>query len=225
MSDDDSGKAGVIFDMDGVIVHSNPTHKKAIQIFCEKYQKTVTDSVLEEKVYGRTNKEWIPEIFGDIGADELKKLAGEKEQLFRDLFSPEEHTVQGLHSFLNTLKTQKIPAAVATSAPVENADYILSRLSIREYFNAVLDSSHVTVGKPHPAIYLKASKALGKKPENCFVFEDSVSGVQAGLKAGTTVIGVTTTHSPDELAGCQLIIDNFDGLNIQDLLRLKVRDA
>lgn len=213
-----SDSIGVVFDMDGVIVHSNPTHKKAIQVFCEKYEQDVSDEFLENRVYGRTNKEWIPEVFGDISSEELKTLADEKEQLFRDIFTPEDHIVAGIHEFLEQLSQRNIPMAVATSAPVENADYILSRLSIEHYFETVLDSSHVNVGKPDPEVYLKASKALDKKADHCIVFEDSVSGVQAGLKAGSRVVGVMTTHTADELNDCHFLIDNFIGLELNNIL-------
>lgn len=212
--------SGVIFDMDGVIVHSNPAHKKAIQIFCEKYNQDVSQTFLENRLYGRTNKEWIPELFGDISPEKLNELADEKEQMFRDMFTPEDNIVEGIHRFLETLNEQDIPMAVATSAPRENADYILSRLSIEGYFQTVLDSSHVTKGKPDPEVYLKASKALGKDPQSCYVFEDSVSGVEAGRSAGTKVIGVTTTHSEEELSPCSLMISNFKGLELSNLLTL-----
>lgn len=215
-----SHNSGFIFDMDGVIVHSNPAHKKAIQVFCDKYNLNVSDTLLENKVYGRTNKEWIPEVFGDISPDKLKELADEKEQLFRDMFDPEENTVPGIHALLEQLQKLGLPMAVATSAPVENADYILSRLSIASFFSAVLDSSHVTVGKPDPEIYIKASKALDKKPAQCIVFEDSIAGVQAGLEAGARVIGVTTTHSKKELHSCHQVIHNFEALKPGELLAL-----
>ncbi|HKK47437.1 MAG TPA: HAD family phosphatase [Balneolaceae bacterium] len=212
-----SDSIGVVFDMDGVIVHSNPTHKKAIHKFCEEYERYVTEEFLENRVYGRTNKEWIPEVFGDIEPDEIKKLADKKEQLFRDLFTPEDNIVTGIYDFLDDLKSHNVPMAIATSAPVENADYILSRLSIEDYFEVVLDSSHVNVGKPDPEVYLKASKALGKEADNCVVFEDSVSGVQAGLQAGSKVVGVKTTHTAEELKGCHLLIDDFRGLKLEQI--------
>ena len=214
-----SNTPSVIFDMDGVIVHSNPTHKKAIQIFCEKHDQNVSQTFLENRVYGRTNAEWIPELFGEISDVQLKKLADEKEQIFRDMFSPKEHIVDGLHEFLDRLKENNVPMAVATSAPRENADYILSRLFITDYFDVILDSSHVTSGKPDPEVYLKSSKALNRKPTNCIVFEDSVSGVAAGRKAGAYVIGVTTTHTKKELAACSLVINDFTDLQLPDILK------
>ncbi|MGD8427233.1 MAG: HAD family phosphatase [Balneolaceae bacterium] len=216
-----SDSIGVVFDMDGVIVHSNPTHKRAIQIFCERYERDVSEELLENRVYGRTNKEWIPEVFGDIGLQKIEKLADAKEQLFRDLFAPEDHAVAGIFDFLEQLKSYNIPMAVATSAPAENAEYILSRLSIKDYFEVVLDSSHVNVGKPDPEVYLKASERLGKEASNCIVFEDSVSGVRAGLQAGAAVVGVMTTHTPDELEGCHLLIDDFRGLHPEQIIELQ----
>lgn len=215
-----SESLGVIFDMDGVLVHSNPAHKKAIQIFCRKHNQDVSQNFLENRLYGRTNKEWIPELFGNISPERLQQLADEKEQMFRDMFAPEDHIVDGIHAFLENLHTHNIPMAVATSAPGKNADYILSRLSIENYFEVVLDSSHVTKGKPDPEVYLKASKALGKKPQNCIVFEDSVSGVEAARKAGARVAGVTTTHTAEELSPCTLIISDFKGLELSKLKAL-----
>lgn len=215
-----SDTPGVIFDMDGVIVHSNPAHKKAIQAFCKIHNQDVSQSFLENRLYGRTNKEWIPELFGEISAERLKKLADQKEQMFRDNFDPENNIVEGIHKFLEMLKENNIPMAVATSAPGENADYILSRLSITDYFDAILDSSHVTTGKPDPEVYIKASKALGKQPESCIVFEDSVSGVEAGRKAGARVVGVMTTHTKEELAPCSMVIENFEDLKLNQIIDL-----
>lgn len=209
---------GVIFDMDGVIVHSNPAHKKAIQIFCKNHNQNVSQTFLENRLYGRTNKEWIPELFGDVSADRLKELADEKEQMFRDMFTPEDNIVEGIRNFLDQLKEHGIPMAVATSAPGENADYILSHLKITHYFDEILDSSHVTTGKPDPEVYLKAAKALNKSPENTIVFEDSVSGVESGRRAGASVVGVMTTHTQEELSPCFLVIDDFIGLRLPELL-------
>lgn len=213
-------KPGVIFDMDGVIVHSNPAHKKAIQQFCKNHNQDVSAEFMENRLYGRTNEEWIPELFGEMDTDRLQALADEKEQMFRDMFVPEENIVEGIREFLNTLSSNSLPMAVATSAPRENADYILSRLSIKGYFDAVLDSSHVRKGKPNPEVYLKASKALDRTPGQCLVFEDSVSGVKAGLDAGAKVVGVATTHSHHELGSCDLVIDNFRELTLEELAKL-----
>ncbi len=211
---------GVIFDMDGVIVHSNPAHKKTIKLFCKDHNQEVSQTFMENRLYGRTNAEWIPELFGELEPGRLKKLADEKEQMFRDMFNPEDHIVEGIHSFLEMLQEENIPMGVATSAPVENADYILSRLSITHYFDVLLNSSHVSKGKPDPEVYMKAAKALHKNPENCIVFEDSVSGVKAGRAAGCTVVGVKTTHTREELGDCSAFIDDFTEPQLEKMMPL-----
>lgn len=218
-------KPGVIFDMDGVIVHSNPAHKKAIQIFCEKHNKKVSEKFLQTRLYGRTNSEWIPELFGDLDGQRLNELADEKERLFRDMFTPERHIVEGLFPFLRQLGDRDIPMAVATSAPGTNAEYILSRLAIEDHFASVLDSSHVSKGKPDPEVYLKSAASLQREPGQCIIFEDSVSGVQAGRAAGSVVVGVTTTHTAEELEQCHFTIHNFTELDVETLLDLSRRPA
>jgi len=211
---------GVVFDMDGVLVHSNPAHKKAIKIFCDKHDRHVSEEFLLNKLYGRTNKEWIPEVFGELNDERLKELADEKESLFRKLFDPKTGKVNGIIDFLNHLKEQEIKMVVATSAPPKNADYILSELQIEDLFDAVLTSRDVTKGKPHPEVYQKAAASINFDPKNCIVFEDSVAGTQAGINAGSKTVGVATTHTPAELDQCDLVIEDFSNLTVKQLIEL-----
>ena len=76
----------VIFDMDGVIIDSNPYHKISLRQFCEKYGFHLSDEELIKKVYGRTNKEWIANLFGNLSKEELSHYGEEKETLFREVF-------------------------------------------------------------------------------------------------------------------------------------------
>jgi beta-phosphoglucomutase-like phosphatase (HAD superfamily) len=81
------------------------------------------------------------------------------------------------------------------------------------YFPIILDESFVTRGKPDPEIYIKAAAALGMPNERCIVFEDSLSGVEAGKRAGSPVVGVATTHSPEELKETNYVIRDFSNLD------------
>lgn len=209
---------GAIFDMDGVIVHSNPAHEETIKEFCKKHERDVTDEFFRNHIFGRTNKEWIPELFGNIPDETLTAYAEEKESMFRDRFKPSSAVIKGVHSFLETLNEKSIPCVLATSAPGKNADYILDSLNIRKHFGAILDSSHVAKGKPEPEVYLKAAKALNLPPVQCIVFEDSLAGVEAGRRAGAHVIGITSTHTPDELGDCLQTYKNFDEIDLDELL-------
>lgn len=206
--------------MDGVIVHSNPAHEETIKEFCAKHNQDVTDTFLREHIFGRTNKEWIPELFGNISDEEMLAYADEKEKMFRDRFDPKSAVIQGIEEFLIKLKNRNVKCALATSAPGENADYILDELKIRHYFSTVLDSSDVDKGKPEPEVYIKAAKALELTPSKCFVFEDSLAGVEAARRAGTNVIGITSTHTSEELGNCLRTYDNFTQIDTEKLISL-----
>lgn len=202
-----------IFDMDGVIVDSNPFHKISLKQFCKKYGQDLSEEQLKEKIYGRTNKDWLVNVFGNLDAKQLKQYAEEKEQLFRDLYQNDVKPLDGLIDFLQQLDKHKIPRAIATSAPRANVDFTLAKTETEKYFPVILDDTFVTRGKPDPEIYLKAAAALKFAPENCIVFEDSLSGVEAGKNAGCKVIGLTTTHSSRELNRTDFNIDSFLGID------------
>ncbi|MBT1688831.1 HAD family hydrolase [Dawidia soli] len=207
-----------IFDMDGVIVDSNPYHKIALQQFCKQLGYDLTEAQLREKIYGRTNKDWIFNLFGDIGEARVQQYAEEKEALYRTLYDKDITAVNGLVAFLEKVDKLGIARAIATSAPRANVDFSLSRTHTGRFFTTILDDSFVSKGKPDPEIYVKTAAALGYAPADCVVFEDSLSGVQAGKRAGCKVVGITTTHSPEELHETDFIIRDFAGLEPLELI-------
>jgi beta-phosphoglucomutase len=211
----------ILFDMDGVIVDSNPYHKLAFQAFLKQYNISLTDDELKVHVYGRTNQEGMPYIFKrELSPEELTERANEKEALFREIYKTDIQPVKGLIPFLQMLKAHGVKAAVGTSAPTANLDFIVDALDIRPYFDALIDSTGLSRGKPDPEIYLKAAGLLGIPPARCIVIEDSLAGVQAGVNAGMKVIGITTTHTAEELSNTHLIIRDFEGLTFEKLSKL-----
>ncbi len=80
-------------------------------------------------------------------------------------------------------------------------------------------------GKPDPEIYLTAARMVGVEPARCVVFEDALAGIEAGLRAGMTVVALATTHTREELAdtGAALIVDDFTGLTVQNVYQLITR--
>ena len=210
----------VIFDMDGVLIDSNPYHKISLKQFCAKYGHNLTDKQLEEKIYGRTNKDWIPNVFGPLPAEQIAHYTDEKEALFREIYNDHIAPLKGLVPFLTILKKNNVPMAIGTSAPGANVDFTLNKTGIGSFFDAILDDTFVNKGKPDPEIYIKAAHALGYDPQKCIVFEDSISGVMAGHNAGCKVVGVTTTHTANELALNDLIIEDFEGISLQNLENL-----
>jgi beta-phosphoglucomutase len=211
----------VIFDMDGVLVDSNPAHEIALKQFSKQKGFDLTEEQLRTKIFGRTNKDWLPNLFGDhLTPAQIKEYGEEKEAIFRAIYRADIKPVEGLLEFLERLAKSNIPMAIGTSAPRSNVDFVLKHLPIEQYFHSILDESYVSKGKPNPEIYIKCAEALGLDPANCIVIEDSVSGVAAAQGAGCKVVGITTTHTEQELAHTDLIINDFKKLTAENLAAL-----
>lgn len=207
-----------IFDMDGVIADSNPYHEIALRQFSERHGFRLTEEDLRNTIFGRTNKDWIPQLFGTADPEAIARYAKEKEALYRELYAPHIRPVEGLIDFLDKLRAEGIPRAIATSAPRANVDFTLEKTGTASYFDVILDESFVSRGKPDPEIYLKTAEALNMPPSRCIVFEDSISGVLSATAAGCRVIGITTTHTSEEFPPVDRVIDDFRGLEPLELI-------
>jgi HAD superfamily hydrolase (TIGR01509 family) len=139
-------------------------------------------------------------------------LEEEKELLYRGFYAEHRKPAEGLLIFLQDLRSRGIKTALATSAGPGNIDFIVDGLGIRDQFDAIIGGAEVTKGKPDPEIYLKAAALVDVAPEDCWVIEDSLQGIASGLAAGARVVGITTSHTAEELAHTQVIASNFMGL-------------
>ncbi len=196
-----------IFDMDGVIVDSNPLHRVVWTEFNARYSIMTTD-LMFDRMYGKRTDAVIRDFFGDdLPEAEVLALGAAKEALYREMMRPqlEACLVPGVRAFLEGHKA--MPIAVATNAEPENLNFVLDEANLGQYIRFKTNGYEVALPKPAPDIYLKAAAGLGVDPKACVVFEDSHSGVAAALAAGMRVVGITTTH--DELPGVSLAIPNF----------------
>ncbi|AFL82890.1 haloacid dehalogenase superfamily protein, subfamily IA, variant 3 with third motif having DD or ED [Belliella baltica DSM 15883] len=211
----------IIFDMDGVICHTNPFHSQAFKSFFAKRNMYPTESEFADHMYGKSNSYIMSHFFGrEIVGEELLQLEDEKESLFREIYAKQVNPIGGFMEFLNQLKSNKLLTGVATSAPLANLELIAGKLSLLDKMESVLASEHVSKHKPDPEVYLKSAENLGVLPENCIVFEDSFSGVSAALNAGMKVVGVLSSHTKEELPPCDLYIENYLDLNLKEVTSL-----
>ena len=201
MATNDHKMKAVIFDMDGVLVDTNPHHRTAWREYYQRNGKTLSDADFVQHVSGKHNADIVAHLFAGqtLTPEEVHRLSHDKEALFREIYQPDITPVAGLVPFLKSLKEAGLKLAVATSAPVENLDFVMDALNIRSYFDALLNESMVSHPKPDPEIYEKAMEMLGVEPADCVIFEDSMTGIQAAKASGATVIGMATTQTPDEL--------------------------
>jgi HAD superfamily hydrolase (TIGR01509 family) len=213
----------VIFDMDGVICHTNPFHSIAFKQFFAKRNLNPTEEDFKLHMYGKNNGYILSHFLGrKIQGEELSELEFEKESLFREIYEPEVQPISGYLGFLNGLNELGLSIAVATSAPRANLDLILGTLAIKELMGSMLASEDVSKHKPDPEIYLKTAVNLKVDPAHCLVFEDSFSGVSAGLNAGMKVVGVLSTHKKEELPACDLYIKDYSDLNLDQIQQLYI---
>jgi beta-phosphoglucomutase family hydrolase len=197
----------LIFDMDGVIVDSNPVHCEAWTVFNRGYGIETTPEMLE-RMYGKHNAEIVRDYFGaDLPDEEVKARGAAKEALYRQMAAGrlEQMLVPGVREFL--AEYRDAPLGVASNGEKDNVAFVLDASRLRSCFRAIVDGSQVARPKPHPEIYLKVADLLGVAPANCIVFEDSPAGVRAGVAAGMRVIGLRTTYG--YLPGTAIDVHNF----------------
>lgn len=214
-------KIAVIFDMDGVICHTNPYHSHAFREFFSKRDLSPTDAEFAEHMFGKSNSYILSHFLKRVvEGDELLQMEEEKESLFRQLYEPYVEPIEGIVAFMQNLKANGAMLGVATSAPRANLDLILSKVPISDLMSSFLASENVTKHKPDPEVYLKSAENLGVSPDQCVVFEDSFSGVSAGLRAGMRVVGVLSSHQKDELPPCNLYIENYREMSYEKIRTL-----
>lgn len=211
----------VIFDMDGVICHTNPYHSLAFREFFSTRDLAPTDEEFAQHMFGKSNSYILSHFFNrPVTGNELLQMEEEKEGLFRKIYEPHIEPIIGIVEFISDLNRHGVKLGVATSAPYANLELILSKVNIREKLGSILASEDVKKHKPDPEVYLKSAANLGVAPEQCLVFEDSFSGVSAALNAGMRVVGVLTSHTKEELPPCNLYIDDYTDLSYHKIIEL-----
>jgi beta-phosphoglucomutase len=202
----------LIFDMDGVIVDNHQWHFEAYIEFGKRHNLKITKEEFGN-YFGTSNHFIMKSIFGEsITEEDIITFGEEKESIYREMYKPFIRPLQGLPEFLHYASKHNIPVALATAAPAENVKFTLRETGLESNFNVITDASMVSRGKPDPQVYLITAAKLGVQPADCIVFEDSIPGIMAAQNAGMQVIGVSTTHNPEELLKyVDEIIMNFEG--------------
>ena len=202
--------------MDGVIVDSNPLHRVVWAEYNRRHGIETTEE-MQQRMYGKRNDDIVRDFFGaELTPEEVFAHGAAKEALYREMLRPQLDTalVPGIREFLQ--RYAEVPKAVGTNAEPANLSFVLEETGLRPYFRAAIDGHQVRNPKPDPEVFLRAAEALGARPGECIVFEDSYTGVQAGVAAGMRVVGVATTHP--ELPGASIVIPDFTSPLLADFL-------
>jgi len=164
---------------------------------------------MERAMHGKRNSELVRELFGNgLSESVVFEHGAAKERLFRQMLLETDLSVcrvPGLLEFLQRHETT--PKAIGSNAEPANIDFVIDRLGLRPYFQAIVDGQQVARPKPFPDVYLKAAGLLRVAPRDCIVFEDSPTGVEAARAAGMRVVGIETT--PTQFEGVDLAVKDF----------------
>jgi len=198
----------LIFDMDGVLVDSEPLHKRAKELAFRQFGIELPESVYDS-YKGRPDETMLPEILREHGG--MERLA-ELSRLKREFYESIEHeqqAVPGAVEFVVWAKS-RYRIALATSATPRNRKAALERLGIGDAFEVIVDHGRRPRPKPDPEVFLMAIHELGVGAGDCWIVEDSLNGIVAGKAAGCVTVGITTTFDAGKLAaGADLVVESF----------------
>jgi len=207
-----------IFDLDGVIVSTDEQHYQAWKRMADE-EDIYFDREINHRLRGVARTDCVEIILEradrEYSDEEKAELAARKNGYYRELLtdlSPES-LLPGAMVAMDELKRRGVQVAVASSS--KNTPYILERIELSGYFDAVADGNDITHSKPHPEVFLIAAGRLGVPPGECLVVEDAKAGVEAALNAGMKCLGVGDA-AKDERA--QLTAPDLSAVTVEELL-------
>jgi beta-phosphoglucomutase family hydrolase len=209
----------VIFDMDGVIVDSEPIHIEAEKQVLLKHGVKITTEEL--RTYTGTTAEFeFNDLIRKYELDTTAKtLFDEKEVIMFRLLEERTEPTKGVIDLIKELKQEGFKLGIATSGHRKLAHYYLRRLGLESFFDTVVCAEDITRSKPDPEIFLKAAQRLGIEPSECVAIEDAKFGVEAAKRAGMRAVGYRNPSSGNQdLSKADWIVSNFSKLDLKGLL-------
>jgi len=212
-------QAGVIFDMDGVLVDSYAPHLRSWCLLAEEAGFSVTEAQFAA-TFGKTSREIIRMSFGVTEPSEVRRLDDRKESLYRDLIRSTVPAMPGAMSLIRRLHEAGIRLAVGSSGPPENVELVCDYLGLGAFLSGKVTGRDVQRGKPDPQVFELAARQMGVSPGACVVVEDAPVGIEAACRAGMHVIGLAGTHPVSALSSADRVVERLDDLNVELMLAL-----
>lgn len=217
----------VIFDMDGVIVDTEPVHHFAYsQLFAE------LNILVPQKVYtsftGLSTRNTFQKLKQIYSIDEeVEDLIQRKRSLFNDAFdtTADLQLLEGVEKLIKDLYKNNIQLILASSASKVTIERVFSRFGLHHYFSQIVSGEDFPKSKPDPAIFLYAASLSIYPKENCIVIEDSTNGIEASKAAGIFCIGYNSANSKlQDLSKADLVINHFDDLTSERIIKIETQN-
>lgn len=205
-----------IFDLDGVITNTEDYHFDAWKSICLNLNYDLSPEKNEE-LKGVSRSECLDKILKwanqSLDSKEFEKLLNTKNELYLKKISNinSSNIIDGVDDFIKKAKYRKHPIALYSSS--KNAKFILRKLNLYSYFDAIVDGNSVKASKPDPEGFILASKLTKSNPEDCVVFEDSEAGIIAGNKINMTTIGIGVSN---KLKIANKVYRRFEEINLKE---------
>lgn len=214
----------VIFDMDGVIIDSEPIHAVvAIETLKQNGAKFSTGMNTLDRFAGMA----ISAVFSILKAEHQIKASVEElvacheAGILKYVKETAEDPIQGILPLLESLKGKNIPVAIASSSTKKMIQSVVDKLKLTDYFQQLVSGEEVSRGKPYPDVYLATASRLGVAPERCLVIEDSKNGTIAAKDAGMFCIGFrnpNTNEGKQDLSRADMVVDHITEIKLDDWL-------
>lgn len=222
---------GIIFDMDGTIIDTS-------HIWQQVTRDLITSKVgsfdeqkfadLERQLVGLANEPACTLIKEFIGTEhEIAELVHEKQQRALAIYAQRIDFIDGFQNFHQRTIAESLKVGIATNADDYTLKAAVDTLKLREFFGEhIYNITHVgNKHKPHPDLYLHAADKLGLKPHECVAIEDSHHGVSAARAAGMLCIGINSGKDKSQLKDAHFIIDHYDEICLNRLLKKKSKST
>lgn len=214
----------VIFDMDGVIVDTEPVHRYAYFKHFDELNVLVTDEMFATYT-GNSTRNVFQKLKSTFEINhEVEDLIQRKRAIFNDAFDTKEDLflIEGVENLIQTLHANNFELIVASSASKVTIERVFKRFHLHQYFSHIVSGEDFPKSKPHPAIFQHAA-SLSQFPKNeCIVIEDSWNGIEAAVGAGIFCVGYNSEHSKmQDLSKANIIVNHFDELSINQIKNFK----
>lgn len=213
----------VIFDMDGVIVDSEPYYKDLYEVLYKKHGIYVLEEEKDSFVGCPSTNVWLYLKEKHNLPQSIEVLTAMESDGYYEFIQTVEdlEPIEGIQALLETFKNNGVKCSVASSSTRRVIEYVVEKLQIKQYFDHIISGDEVEHGKPAPDIFLEIAKRYGNSPKEFLVIEDSCNGVTAAKTAGMTCVGYQNANSGNQdISKADLIIDKFSKENIKAILQI-----
>ena len=214
----------VIFDMDGVIVDTEPVHHYAYNQHFKKLNIEVSPEMYASFT-GNSTKNTYEKIKAKFDVvEEIPDLVETKRNLFNDAFDSKEDLclIEGVEKLIKELYSNGMQLVLASSSANVTIDRVFTRFGLHKYFTHLVSGEDFPNSKPHPAIFQHAAKLSGTSVENCIVIEDSTNGILAAKAAGIFCIGYDSINTKlQDYSKADIVIRDFSEVNFDIIRNIK----